>query len=248
MSQNCSYRVLLRFAKHGDLRLVSHHDLLRLLERLLRRAELPLARTQGFNPRPRIAFPLALALGIEGQRELLELVLTSPLDPETVRLRLAAVSPPGLDFIEAESLPPGPSTQVDTVEYTLDVPPDRQAAAAAAIQNLLASPSLPYLRLRPDRSRSIDLRPFLVDATLDPAGTLRFRLLITPEGSARPEEIVDALGLRDRLHAGAVLVRSQVVVRPRPASPGSTGPGPQIEAAPPDLPDSNGPLPERLFA
>src|SRR3990167_11377873 len=58
--------VRLRFQKKGTLRFISHHDLMRLLERALRRAELPIKMTQGFNPRLRMSFPLALALGIEG--------------------------------------------------------------------------------------------------------------------------------------------------------------------------------------
>ena len=63
-------RVRLRFAKRGDLRLVSHHDVVRAFERMLRRAELPVAHSQGFNPRPKVVFPLSLALGIEGRREI----------------------------------------------------------------------------------------------------------------------------------------------------------------------------------
>src|SRR5271157_3319048 len=55
-----STKVRLRFAKQGDLRLVSHHDLLRCLERMLRRAQIPMASSQGFNPRPKITFALAL--------------------------------------------------------------------------------------------------------------------------------------------------------------------------------------------
>src|ERR1700676_3544117 len=92
-------KVRLRFSKSGDLRLVSHHDLLRCLERLLRRAEVPVAQSQGFNPRPKIVFTLALALGIEGRREVRELALAEPMEPAEVRRRLCASAPPGLDFL-----------------------------------------------------------------------------------------------------------------------------------------------------
>ncbi len=46
-------KVRLRFAKCGDLRLISHRDIMRCLERMLRRAGIPIAFTQGFNPGPR---------------------------------------------------------------------------------------------------------------------------------------------------------------------------------------------------
>ena len=73
-------RVRIRFCKQGDLRLIGHRDLMRCLERLFRRAGLALAMSQGFHPKPRVTFPLALAVGIEGLDEVMELELTeSPL-------------------------------------------------------------------------------------------------------------------------------------------------------------------------
>src|SRR3954468_2552175 len=76
------HRYRLRFQKAGDLRLVSHHDLMHVLERLMRRAEIPFAQTQGFHPQPKMTFALSLALGVVGRAEVLELELTRPLDVE----------------------------------------------------------------------------------------------------------------------------------------------------------------------
>ncbi|MCA1684535.1 MAG: TIGR03936 family radical SAM-associated protein [Planctomycetia bacterium] len=209
-------KVRLRFSKGGDLRLVSHHDLLRCLERLLRRAEIPVAQSQGFNPRPKLVFTLALALGIEGRREVLELDLAEPMGPDEVRLRLRAAAPPGLDFLEAEAVPPGRPAHAQAVEYQLDVPADRRDAAVAALARFLASTDWPYTRHRPDRDRdvAVDLRPFVLGAELDPAGVLRFRMKILPSGSARAEELIEALGLRDLLGQGSVLVRTEMELVP----------------------------------
>ena len=62
-------RVRMRFRKQDELRLISHHDLLRTFERWLRRAGLPLRRSEGFHPKPKLSFPLAMALGIAGLDE-----------------------------------------------------------------------------------------------------------------------------------------------------------------------------------
>lgn len=207
-------KVRLRFAKRGDFRLVSHHDLMRCLERMLRRAALPVARSQGFNPRPKVVFPLAMGLGIEGRREVVELELTEPLEPAEVLARLAAVAPAGFELLEATPGTPGKAAQVAAVWYALEVPEADRPAAAAAVAALLASRSWPYTRRRPDRTVDIDLRPFLLDAALGAGGTLRFGLRVDPGGSARPEEIVEALGLRGLLDRGAVLVRTDVELAP----------------------------------
>jgi radical SAM-linked protein len=184
---------------------------MRCLERMIRRAELPVAHSQGFNPRPKVVFTLALALGIEGRREVVELDLNEPLEPAEVRRRLADVSPAGLDWLEAEAVAPGRPAHAEAVSYQLDVPADRQDAASAALARFMASETWPFTRHRPDRDVTIDLRPFLLDAEMDAdAGALRFRLKVSDSGSARPEEIVDALELRDLLGLGAVLIRSEM--------------------------------------
>jgi radical SAM-linked protein len=207
-------KVRLRFAKRGDLRLVSHHDLMRCLERTLRRAQIPMALSQGFNPRPKVMFTLALALGIEGRREVVELELAEALEPDEVLRRLRAQAPPGLDFLEAQALEPGRPSQANSVEYELELPAERLEATRHALHVLLASERWPYTRQRPDRTVDIDLRPFLISAELDLHGVLRFRLKMTPGGSARPEEVIDALGLRDLLGQGTTLARTEVELAP----------------------------------
>jgi radical SAM-linked protein len=215
-------KVRLRFAKRGDLRLVSHHDLLRCLERMLRRAELPVALSQGFNPRPKIVFAQALALGIEGRREVVELDLTEPMAPAEVLRRLSAAAPPGFDPLECEAVAPGRAAQAEAVRYLFPVPADRLASTRVALSALLASASWPYTRHRPDRDVAMDLRPYVLGAELDPFGALRFRLKMTPNGSARPEEVIDALGLRDLLGQGAVLIRTDVELASEPVVSGGS--------------------------
>jgi radical SAM-linked protein len=214
---NAPSQVRLRFAKRGDLRLVSHHDIMRCVERMVRRAKVPLATTQGFNPRPKIVFASALGLGVEALREVVDLELTEPIDADEVLRRLAAAAPPGFSWLEARNLTPGESPpRPQTVTYQLDIPADRIAGAASALATLLESSSRPYQRRRPDRTVSLDLRPFLIDADLTDHGRLRFRLKVTPDGTARGEEIVEALGLSDLLDGGAILVRADVELVPSP--------------------------------
>ena len=220
-----AHKVRLRFAKHGDLRLISHHDLMRCVERALRRAEIPVAVSQGFNPRPKVVFAQALALGIEGHREIVEMDLAEPMAPAEVLGRLAATAPPGLDWLDAEAAPPGRPPRAETLHYAIEIPEDRHEAARAAIDALLADSRRLYTRHRPDRDVALDLRPFVLGAELAPSGTLRFRLKMTPDGSARPEEVLDTLGLRDLLGQGAVLVRTEMeLASDSQGGPGDSGP------------------------
>ena len=93
-------RVRLRFTKQGKVRFTGHRDVARILERSLRRAGLPLAMTEGFSPRPKVHFGLALSTGYESLGEYLDVDLR-PDDAADVQLpalpaQLTALLPPGL--------------------------------------------------------------------------------------------------------------------------------------------------------
>src|SRR2546423_9869335 len=113
------YRYRLRFRKGGDLRLLSHHDLMHVFERMLRRAALAIAHTQGFHPQPRMVFALSLALGVEGANEVLELELTESLEPEQLGSRLAAQAPLGLQIRSVRRLEGKSSSLVRRAWYRL---------------------------------------------------------------------------------------------------------------------------------
>jgi radical SAM-linked protein len=227
-------KVRLRFAKRGDLRLTSHHDLMRCLERMLRRASIPVAVSQGFSPRPKITFALAMGLGIEGLGEVVDIELAEPLDPGELMGRLAAASPPGLEWLEARALeasapPPRPAW----AEYEIPVPEARRQSVAEALEVLLQGESRIVTRRRQDRKRAteFDMRPLLLDASLTAGGTLSVRLKASTDGSVRPDEVLETLGARDLLEGGAFLTRTHVELladRPGPTqSPDPAGTPPE---------------------
>lgn len=198
-------KVRLRFRKEGSLRWLSHHDLLRTFERLLRRSGLPYRSTQGFNPHPRIVFALSLPLGVVGQAEVVELELDEILPPETIRDRLASQCPPGLEILEACRIAPGASARVIGFTYAVSVPLDRLEALREQLPVALATTEWWVERIRPN-PRRLDIRPFVRDLRLREAW-LEMDLWLTQAGTARPEEILGLVGLPDLLSAGAILER-----------------------------------------
>src|SRR5437868_13733796 len=114
-----------RFAKAGHLRLLSHHDLMRCLERVLRRADVPFKSTAGFHPTPRLVFALSLPLGVVGRDEVVELELTEPRDSDQLLATLNAQAPAGLAFTRVSAVPMKATARARRVVYELPLPPER---------------------------------------------------------------------------------------------------------------------------
>lgn len=93
--------IRLFFSKTGRAKYISHLDLMRAMSRALKRSELPVWYTEGFNPHIYLTFALPLSLGIEGKRESMDFRLTRPLPPQEVVDRLNANLPEGLAALDA---------------------------------------------------------------------------------------------------------------------------------------------------
>ena len=204
-------RVRIRFSKQGDLRLIGHRDLMRCLERLFRRAGLPLGMSQGFHPKPRMSFPLALAVGIEGIDEVMELELAKAHTAEEVQGRLQQHAVPGLTFRKVEILPEGSKkAQVRAASYRMPIPSQFRRDLQNRIDRLMARSSCPIQR--PKRRTPIDLRELLNELTLQ-EGVLAMRLRTGGGGSVSPRDVLAELGLTDTEHQGVHLTRVAVEIQ-----------------------------------
>jgi radical SAM-linked protein len=221
-------KVRIRFRKDGDLRFVSHHDLMKVCERMFRRAALPVAQTKGFHPSPRMAFALSLALGIVGCEEVLELLLDAILTPEEVRQALTAQAPPGLTILSVRAIDRKLTAQVRAVTYRVALsgkPQTEEIDVASRIKDLLAAGECWVERTRPHRRR-LDVRPLLRAVRLL-NDHLEIDLWVTPTGGVRPEEVLGLLGLTSLLEAGATLERTRLELHDETQEP---GPVPQVHA------------------
>jgi radical SAM-linked protein len=203
-------RVRIRFSKEDDLCWIGHRDLMRSFERIFRRAELPLARSEGYHPKPRMTFPLPLAVGIAGADEVMEFELADTLSAELVQSRLAPQLPRGLTLHSVEILPPGAKkVRVTSATYQAPIPAPLQTGLEERIDRLLAQSACPIARSH-GRS-SIDIRPLLESLALN-AGVLSMRLRIDQAGSAGPREVLRALDLGDLESQGVSLARTAVEI------------------------------------
>ena len=223
-------RLRMIFATGGPMRYVSHLDTMRTWERAIRRAQLPLAYTQGFSPHPRIALAAPLPVAIEGEREVMDLWLDEPTAAAEVARALGRSAPPGLRVVAVEEVEERwPSlqsllssasyrAQLDIAQLRLD---DADAEAAERISALLALEALDWEEQRGEKVRRYDLRRTIIDLTLEPGAggvsTIVMHLSLEEGRTGRPAQVLRALGL----DAGVPhIVRTSIALRdPEAAKP-----------------------------
>jgi radical SAM-linked protein len=198
-------RLRLIFSKEGPARFISHLDLARALERSLNRAQLPVAYTQGFNPRPRLSLAAALPLGYTSEAEVADVWLVESLDPADFHNRLAGKIAPGIKIHSVVEIPlQSPSLQQQVIEavYVVEfLDPVDKASIQEKIAGILSATTFPWERKRRKSAQpqKIDLRPLILNIEgkeVDNGyGPLLLHLRLTPEQTGRPDDVLTALGI-----------------------------------------------------
>lgn len=202
-SPSPQYRLRLTFAKKAAIKYIAHLDLVLAWERALRRAQIPLAYSHGFNPRPKMQFASSLPLGTAGRAEIVDILINQPLDPAEALAQIRPALPAGIELHSVEEVPlKSPSLQnlLRQAEYHVTVETDLPAAELTQrIEALLAVDTLRQTRQRRSQTEEIDLRPWLHDLRLESVGEgevhLSMRLTAGQFGNLRPAEVLQALGL-----------------------------------------------------
>jgi len=192
-------RVRITFAKGEAIKYTSHLDLMRVWERGLRRAGAPLAYSRGFNPRPRLQLAAALPLGHTGEAEVLDVWLERPMSVADLARALAGKLPTGLVVTEVRQVglkEPALQTRVISAEYRVTVECyEAREAVEGRVAALLSAADLPRER----RGRRYNLRPLIEGLWLERAAggevVLGMRLAARPGATARPEAVLEALGM-----------------------------------------------------
>ena len=168
-------RIRLRFTKAGKVRFTSHRDVARMWERAIRRVGLPVSYSEGFSPRAKLHFGLALSTGHESIAEYLDVDLDGEASPDAAAVDTHALPglltpalPVGIDATAAAVIPAGtPSLQqaVTSCTWRINVTDVKPQEIATAIDRAMAAETLMLTRTRKGSEVTDDVRPYLLDLT-----------------------------------------------------------------------------------
>jgi radical SAM-linked protein len=189
-------KLRLRYSKLGKVRFVSHRDGARLWERALRRVSFPVAYTEGFTPRPKLSFGMALPTGAESVAEYIDIDLvvgvSIDLDDPTVIDGISDALPVGMDVqVIAERDPSRGSLQTEVTSTTWELagPGIEPELLEPAAKQILAADELLVERERKGQRRIDDVRPLIRNLGPDSSGTRFVAELNTVGRALRPSEL-----------------------------------------------------------
>ena len=195
-------RIIATFCKLEPVKFVSHLDMQRLFQRAFRRAGLPLAYSQGFNPHPLLAFATALSVGYTSDSEYFDVTLSEPMPPEEFTERVNAVLPDGvriIDAVDAGEFKASLTSLMRSAEYDVrfafEKPVGREELEAAV--KALMGGSIIVDKKTKGGIKPVDIRPMLIDMRLLSCadGRAEFTVIgkLTAEGGLPPELLFRAL-------------------------------------------------------
>jgi len=193
-------RLRVRFARGEEVKFISHLDLMRLWQRALRRAGMPLVYSEGFNPHPRISLAAPLPIGVTSEAELMDVQVHKWVSPHFFTGALSQQLPAGIEIrqVYPTSLTlPSLQSQVRFAEYRVEVETEEKNIEAK-LASLLSLKQLPWQHQRDTGPKSYDLRALIDDLWLISSqphvSTIGMRLRCDSHGSGRPEQVTAALG------------------------------------------------------
>ncbi len=167
------------FSKIGRAKYVSHLDLVRTMTRAVRRAEIPLWYTEGFNRHPYLTFAAPLSLGHEGLRETMDIRLEDEMPFDEVVERLNRVLPEGIRAISAAEAV-AKTALLTAAEYRITFYCDVQV-----LRDTLALDSLTVeKKTKKKTTKTVELKPYFENAVVEEVGDTAVMTVTLPSGSA----------------------------------------------------------------
>ena len=189
----------LRLALHKgeELRFLSHLDFAQAVERMIRRAEIKMAYSEGFNPHMKISFSSALALGVTAEAEYIDMDILEEDTLESIMERLNRVAPHGLEVLGGKVMPEKVKKMMAICNYAIyevtgpvtDVDVDWDVL----LKSFNDATEISYEKVTPKKIRIIDVKEFvkepIVATVKDGMVTLTMGIGIYPQGTIKPSEV-----------------------------------------------------------
>ncbi len=193
-------KLRMQITKDRDIRFISHLEYVRTIERAIRRAKLPAAYSEGFNPHLKFSLASALGVGVVSYTEFVEIELAEPVEIEAAARALDKALPRGIRVLAADAVANNTAAlmaEAAGASYVVTLPYDKDISEAVANYNdaveLLFKKAAPK---RKEKFKEIDVKFYIPEIAVelkDGKTIFSFECKITPTGSMKAVDLLNAL-------------------------------------------------------
>lgn len=191
----------IKYIKEKNMKFLSHLELIKTMERAFRRMRLPMAFSNGFNPKPKISYAAPLPVGVESECDFLDVELTEKVDIVEMMKNQKEFLPKGLSFVEAKYHGKSPSLMslVTDSTYIIQICSTEhhtKEAVQERLDHFLAQETITYEKLNKKKKlKVVDIKPLIGRVELlsvyDDQIIMKALLTTGSNGNLKPEKLVE---------------------------------------------------------
>ena len=185
-------KVRMQFTKHGDMKYVSHLDMIRLFNRMFHRADLPLSYSEGFNPHPKMAILLPLSVGLESDCEYIDVEFQKSVSMLDCLKKLKGATPIGLDIVKISELLDNSikPKEIRYAEYTIKTDCN---ISHDILDKFLSHETIEVLKKTKRSEGVVDIKPDIMN--IKALGEYEFSCVLSAgsEANLKPQVLIEAM-------------------------------------------------------
>ncbi|HHU90295.1 MAG TPA: DUF2344 domain-containing protein [Clostridiaceae bacterium] len=202
-----------RFSRGQELKYIAHLDILRVFERAIKRANIPVAYTQGFNPRQKLVFGLPISIGLTSESEYADIELSEDMSPEEFITKINKGLPEGLKVEEAvaRNTRDNIMNQITAARYEIVFEvkePKSPSEIETMIYDLLSREEIIVMKKTKKGPRPVNIRPLIYSLSAEKTDEYRFRmktfLSAGAENNLRADLLMQAFSQETKLETETV--------------------------------------------
>lgn len=190
-------KLRIKFRKHGAVRFIGHLDLMRFFQKMIRRADLDIAYSQGFSPHQIMSFAAPLGVGLESNGEYVDVEMNSVTTSEDMVKRMNEASVDGVEILSIRKLPDdckNAMASVAAASYTVRFREGREPGIdyRKELPLFAESKEIPYEKETKKSTLQLDLKPAIFDLSVQEDGSIYMLVNASSSGNIKPGMVLEA--------------------------------------------------------
>jgi radical SAM-linked protein len=161
-------RYLIKYTKDSEIKFIAHLDLMRTLQKIIKRSGLPVEYSKGFNPHMAVSIAQPLSVGVHSSGEYMDVVLNEELDEEYIRTKMSEKTPRGikiLDVVKVIHVEGKKQSQamaiIDAAKYTIKLKCTNEEEVKETLQNICTSPEWNIVKKSKSGEKMVNIKTLI---------------------------------------------------------------------------------------